>query len=160
MEPLFRHLLGHSFLFVLLFFFKFEWSTIIVMVRKINQITIIISSWFIPIVLPKTFWCLRISTLYSIKFSKGITTSVFWASSICVLFISVIQYYFFISFIYCCACNCCAWNCYSSFKKYVCIAIITYIWFFNRCFEIKITIFLTSFWFIIYFNPISYSWFY
>ena len=90
-EPLFRHLLCNRFLFVLVFFFKFEWSTIIVMVRKINKITIIISSWFIPIVLPKTSWCLQISTLYSIKFSKGITTSVIWASSICVLFISVVQ---------------------------------------------------------------------
>ena len=86
-EPLFRHLLCNRFLFVLVFFFKFEWSTIIAMVRKINKITIIISSWFIPIVLPKTSWCLQISTLYS----KGITASVIWASSICVLFISVIQ---------------------------------------------------------------------
>ena len=104
MEPLFRHLLCHSFLFVLLFFFKFEWSTIIVMVRRINKITIITWSWFIPVVLPKTSWCLRISTLYSIKFSKGITTSVIWASSICVLFISVIQsvkrtQFFYITFL-------------------------------------------------------------
>ena len=90
-EPLFRHLLCNRFLFVLVFFFKFEWSTIIVMVRKINKITISISSWFIPIVLPKTSWCLQISTLYSIKFCKGITTSVIWASSICVLFIQSVK---------------------------------------------------------------------
>ena len=60
-KPLFQHLFYHSFLFVLLFvFFKFEWSTMVDIIRKIN-ITIIVKSWFNSIVLSQTSWYLQIS---------------------------------------------------------------------------------------------------
>ena len=92
-ETINRHLLCYSLVFVLVFLLKFEWSTMIAIIRKINNISIIFWSWFICIVLPQTSWYLPISitVIYSIKLYIDITTSIFWASSICVLFISVMQ---------------------------------------------------------------------
>ena len=112
---------------------------------NLNQALLLLSSGK-SIIFP---YCLNLVHLYSIATNLGclqINITIFYwiihrhyyinilsITYLCVIYFSyavgkrstIFNYYFFICITYSCPCSCCVWNCYSSFSKYVCVAIIT-----------------------------------